>query len=116
MTPTTLREDRCAFASMIPALIEEAIRQGFSPALDEGMVRLTVKQPTGNHMTGSLHYDGLAQDLLLYKDGDYVTDTETYTPLGEFWEQLGVSHQLPLRWGGRFKDGNHFSLERNGKK
>lgn len=113
---TTLREDRCNFTKMVSLLIGEAVRLGFDPALDEGTVRLTTKNPTGNHMKGSLHYEGLALDLLLYKDGVYITDTETYAPLGEFWEQLGVTHNLPLRWGGRFKDGNHFSHERNGKK
>lgn len=34
----------------------------------------------------------------------YVTSTAQHRPLGEAWENLG-----PLnRWGGRFRDGNHY--------
>ena len=58
----------------------------------------------------SLHKDRLALDLNLFKDGVYLTDTENHRPLGEFWEFIGGS------WGGRWDDGNHYSLEHNGRK
>lgn len=66
------------------------------------------------HMRGSLHYLGLANDLALYIGGVYQTTTEAYKPLGEYWKSL---HQ-DCRWGGDFKkpDGNHFSVEWEGKK
>jgi len=69
----------------------------------------------------------LAIDLNLFLDasleGDediYQTDSEAYRPLGEKWKSL---HPL-CRWGGDFKDkegnpkpdGNHFSLEHEGRK
>ena len=62
----------------------------------------------------------LAIDLDLFKDGEgfemgckvYLTKTEDHRKLGEFWESL---HPL-CRWGGRFGDGNHYSLEHGGVK
>lgn len=58
----------------------------------------------------SLHQQRLAVDLLLFKDEKYLTDTKDYEPIGLHWESLGGT------WGGRFRDGNHFSLEHNGVK
>ena len=58
----------------------------------------------------SLHRKRLAVDFNLFKGKDYLTETEDYLPLGEYWEKMGGS------WGGRFKDGNHFSLEHGGIK
>jgi hypothetical protein len=54
----------------------------------------------------SLHIYKLAVDLLLFKDGVYLTETPDYRELGEFWENLHPD----CRWGGRFEDGNHFSV------
>ena len=54
--------------------------------------------------SNSLHKEKLAIDLNLFKDGRYLSATEDHKPLGEFWESLGGT------WGGRFNDGNHYSL------
>ena len=62
------------------------------------------------HMKNSLHYDRLAIDLNLFKDGVYLTSTEEYAPLGEYFESIGGT------WGGRFQDGNHFSVAFGGRK
>ena len=72
------------------------------------------------HKKNSLHRMSLAVDLLLFKDGNYLTKTEDYLPLGLYWEAMGNS------WGGRFgeseagkgdgKDGNHFSIPYFGMK
>lgn len=60
----------------------------------------------------SLHCQRLAIDLQLFKGDKYLTRTEDYQPLGEWWER-----QHPdARWGGRFKDGNHFSFAHGGRK
>ena len=56
----------------------------------------------------SNHKLRLAKDFNLFKDGVYLQETEDHRPLGEYWEFLGGS------WGGRFDDGNHYSLEYNG--
>ena len=60
----------------------------------------------------SVHKKRLASDLNLFVDGKYITDGEhpAYIELGEFWEAV---HPL-ARWGGRFKDANHFSFEFQG--
>lgn len=60
----------------------------------------------------SLHEEKLATDWNLFKNGVYLSRTEDWTEVGEYWEAL---HPL-CRWGGRFGDGNHISLEHNGRK
>ncbi len=112
----TLREARCAFTYHLARLILWATEQGYEVALDEVTERLTAKDPTSDHRRGSLHHDGLAADVLLYKDGKYLVGTEDYRTLGEWWEAQGHAHNLPLSWGGRFGDGNHFSLSRGGRR
>ena len=112
----TLRQARCAFTAALGALIAWALTQGYEVALGEGMDRVTLKDPTSDHMPKSLHNIGLAQDLDLYKDGVWLSKTEDHTPLGEWWEAYGTQHNLPLAWGGRFKDGNHYSLAWGGRR
>lgn len=58
----------------------------------------------------SLHSERLAIDINLYREGIWLDKTEDHTPLAEFWEGLGGS------WGGRFGDGNHYSLEHGGRR
>jgi len=115
MKVLTLRTARCEFALAIASLIQHAHANGYSAALAEGMDRRTLKDPTTDHMKGSLHEIGLAQDVDLYKDGVYLTQTEDHTFLGEWWEDYGIQQGLPLVWGGHFKDGNHYSLRWQGK-
>jgi hypothetical protein len=64
-----------------------------------------------NGIRGSLHELKLAVDLLLFKDGVYLTQTEDYREAGEYWELT-----FGGAWGGRFNDGNHFSFPHGGKK
>jgi hypothetical protein len=56
----------------------------------------------------SLHRKRLAIDLNLFKDGQYLASTDDHRMFGEYWESQGGT------WGGRFKDGNHYSLEHEG--
>lgn len=58
----------------------------------------------------SAHKLKLAIDLNIFKDGKLITDTEGHRVFGEYWESIGGS------WGGRFNDGNHYSLEHEGVK
>ena len=114
----TLRQARCAFSVCVAETILYLITQGYEVALDEGTERLTEKDPTSDHSPNSLHHLGLAQDVLLYLNGVYLTQTEQYAVLGSFWKDLGVKKSLPLAWGGDFthKDGNHISLAWQGRK
>jgi len=120
----TLREARCAFSVCVAEAILYVVSQGYEVALDEGTERLTDKDPTSDHKKGSLHHLGLAQDLLLYRNGAYLRLSEEYAFLGVFWKELGIKKGLNLTWGGDFKnekgepkpDGNHISLSWNGLK
>ena len=111
----SLRQARCEFTRLVARLIDKAILLGYEVAMDEGTERITTRDPSSDHMKNSLHHVGLALDLLLYdRAGTYLTRTEDYRRLGEWWE---TQHAL-ARWGGRFSspDGNHFSLEWRGRK
>ena len=65
---------------------------------------------SGKGISNSLHTIRLAVDFNAFYNNMYLTKTEDYTPLGLYWESIGGT------WGGRFKDGNHFSLSHNGVK
>lgn len=60
----------------------------------------------------SVHKVKLAVDFNLFKKGVFLTDSNAHRELGEYWESL---HEL-CRWGGRWNDGNHYSMEYQGKK
>jgi hypothetical protein len=112
----TLRQARCAFTIAIAELILFALSEGYEIALAEGMDRLTAKDQSSDHMKGSNHDIGLAQDLDLYLKGVYLMDTEDHVVLGTWWKEYGVEHGLPLVWGGDFSkpDGCHYSLRWKG--
>lgn len=111
----TLREKQSLFASLAAILIQEAMRRGFQITFGEAYrspeeaARLA---KLGKGIAKSLHIVRLAIDLNLFRDGVYLSSSESHRPLGEWWEK-----QHPLcRWGGRFNDGNHYSLEHEGRK
>lgn len=54
----------------------------------------------------SLHCQRLALDINLFRDGRYLSTSEAHLVLGRYWEQLHTFN----RWGGRFKDGNHYEM------
>lgn len=58
----------------------------------------------------SLHWDRLAIDLQLFKDGVWLTETPQYAEAGKLWESYSTPDN-EFVWGGRFGDGNHFSLK-----
>jgi hypothetical protein len=100
-----LGEKRRLFTSLLPRLIDKMIEDGYEPMLGKDGLK---------HMAGSLHFEGLAVDIDLTKDGIYLTDTMDHYTFGVFWESL----HNDCRWGGRFKkgvDGNHYSLAYGGR-
>lgn len=110
----TLREKQSLFVRLVALLICEAQMKGYELTFGEAyrtpeQAALNAKAGTG--IANSLHTQRLAIDLNLFKDGAFLTSTEAHRPLGEFWESL---HEL-CRWGGRFKDGNHYSLSHGGR-
>jgi hypothetical protein len=112
----TLRQKQSLFARLVAQLIVEAENQGFEVTFGE-----TYRSPEearrlaklGKGIINSLHCSRLAIDLNLFRDGRYLSSTESHRPLGEWWE---TQHEL-CRWGGRFSrpDGNHYSLEHEGR-
>ena len=98
-----LREAQSQFAGILPILMLYIGSTGLKMTLGDAWAR-------EGHMKRSLHYVRLAIDINLFRDGVYLKDTEDYRKAGEFWEALGGS------WGGRWGDGDHFSLAWGGRK
>jgi len=113
----TLYEQRVLFTHLLARLIMEAFRQGYTITLGEvyrSAAEAKRLAATGAGIAKSLHTEGLAADINLYRNGVYLKDTLDYLALGQFWEQMHSS----CRWGGRFKtrpDGNHFSIAYGGR-
>lgn len=108
-----LRDKQDQFAGMVAELIQEARKKGYQVTLGEAfrpseLAELYAKQ--GRGISNSLHTARLAIDINLFKDGEYLSRSQDYEPLGLWWESIGGS------WGGRFRDGNHFSLSHEGRK
>ncbi len=99
----TLRQKQSKFASMIALLILFAYEQGYEITFGDAWAQ-------SGHKKDSNHYIRLAFDLNLFRNGRYLRSTNSHRPLGEFWESIGGA------WGGRFGDGNHYSLEHRGHK
>jgi len=98
-----LGDKRKLFTRCFAKLLNKMIEDGYDPMVGKDGLK---------HMKDSLHYDGLAKDVDLTKDGKYLPNTEDHKAFGEFWESLS-----PLCcWGGRFKDGNHYSIAYQGRK
>jgi hypothetical protein len=110
-----LGEKQELFSQFLAHLILFAYANGYRIRIGE--VERSKEQAEKNAETGagianSLHTIRLAADLHLFKNGVYLTENDDHLMLGEFWESL---HEL-CRWGGRFGDGNHYSMEHNGVK
>jgi len=99
-----LSDKQAMFTTMIGQLIRFADHLGYGLTFGDAY-----RDPrcTYGH-SNSLHRKRLAVDFNLFIKGEYQTDTDAYYILGRYWEALGGS------WGGRFQDGNHFSLEHEG--
>jgi hypothetical protein len=104
----SLTDKQARFTKMIALLIQFADLQGLSLTFGDAYRDPVATYPYGRK--NSLHKRRLAVDFNLFRDGKYLTSTEDYTILGEYWESIGGT------WGGRFDDGNHFSLAHNGRK
>lgn len=110
----TLGEKQRKFTFMVHMLIEWAYSNGYELTLGDGYrdprVFGAVGESKGYGQPSSCHKIRLAIDLNLFQNGRYLDKTEDHLPLGLYWESIGGS------WGGRFNDGNHYSLEHEGKR
>lgn len=94
------------FTRMVALLILHADQLGYGVTFGDAFRDPRV--PYGH--ANSLHRQRLAIDLNLFRDGQFLTSTKDHQPLGEYWESIGGT------WGGRFNDGNHYSLAHAGMK
>lgn len=113
----TLSEKQAKFAVMLARLILWADQNGyrvtFGDAYRDPRVFGEVGERKGYGRSRSLHKKRLAVDLNLFKQSaqggwEFLQSSEAHRSLGEQWESMGGS------WGGRFDDGNHYSLEHEG--
>ena len=106
----TLREKQSLFARMFPRLLLHFELLGFETTI--GKVYESRASARDRGSPRSLHPLKIAADINLFIDGIYQRSTKAHEQAGIFWESL---HPL-ARWGGRFKDGNHYSLEHGGRR
>lgn len=110
----TLGQKQRRFFHMLISLFQKVEELGFEATIGDGYrdprVFGVVGELKGYGKAKSNHKQRLAIDINLFKDGKYLQSTEDHRELGEWWESQGGV------WGGRFNDGNHYSLEHNGCK
>ena len=110
----SLGEKQRKFTYMLKELIEYAYANGYEltvgDAYRDPRLHGNIGDAKGYGHPRSNHKIRLAMDFNLFRNGVYLDRTEDHRPLGEFWESLGGT------WGGRFNDGNHYSLEHGGNR
>ena len=110
----TLGDKQRLFTRLLVKLITKAHELGYDVTLGDAYRDPRLHGAVGYKMgyghPKSCHKIRLAIDLNLFKDGVYLTSDEDHKPLGEYWESLDDQ----CRWGGRFADGNHYSITHNG--
>ena len=116
MPTETLGAKQQRFTLMAAKLIQHIYAEGYTATFGDAYRDPRVhgahgtKKAGSYSAAGSVHKLRLAVDLQLFKDGKYLTSSKDYTFAGLYWESIGGT------WGGRFNDGNHFSLEHGGYK
>lgn len=110
----TLLQKQQEFVLMISQLIQFAYQNDYrltvGDAYRDPRLHGAIGVKLGYGHPKSSHKQRLAMDFNLFKNGKFLQETEDHRILGEYWESIGGS------WGGRFEDGNHYSLEWNGIK
>lgn len=109
-----LGEKQELFMRLLPSLLLKAFELGFEirggDLFRDPRVHGALGVKLGYGSDNSCHKLKLAIDLNLFKDGEFCHLTAQHRELGVWWE---LQHPL-CRWGGRWNDGNHYSLEHNG--
>lgn len=116
-----LSEKQFIFAELQANLVQAAKPLGLRVKMGEAWrspFQAARNAALGTGIAHSLHTDRLAVDLLLFKDGIWLTDSADYKPLGDIWKSWSTP-DYTCCWGGDFNnqvDGNHFSIEHEGRK
>lgn len=99
-----LGDKRKLFTKCVAQLLVRMLERNYQPMIGKDGLK---------HMSKSLHYEGLAIDIdLCDRDGKYIDTTDGHLEFGEYWESLDSE----CSWGGRFNDGNHYSITYGGRK
>lgn len=105
-----LGEKQELFMFLLPRLVDKALSEGYQlrggDLFRDPRLHGEFKEREGYGNPNSMHKLKLAIDLNLFKDGKFLSSTKDHEFLGLWWES---QHEL-CRWGGRFNDGNHYSL------
>lgn len=114
--PKTTGEAQELFMFLLPSLLTYIFSLGYrlrgGDLYRDPRVFGEIGERQGYGHSRSGHKRKLAIDLNLFKDGVYLNKTEDHAAIGAWWVK-----QNPLcRWGGEFKDGNHYSIEWDGVK
>lgn len=96
------------FSFLVASLIMKAYAMGYEVTLGDAF--RSPAEAFRQGFSASLHTKRLAIDLNLFQAGRYLTRTEDYRALGIWWEAQAAD----CAWGGRFGDGNHFSITYGG--
>lgn len=111
----TLGEKQRRFTRMVGQLITWAYQNGYELTVGDAYRDARVhgdwgkKLPTSYAAAYSVHKVRLAIDLNLFRNGQFLTSDADYAPLHDFWDSIGGSPRIP-------GDGNHFSLEHEGRR
>jgi len=120
----TLGEKQRLFMRLLPRLLDKLHELGFEASIGDAFRDERSHGKMGERIAYgnaySAHKMRLAIDLNLFIDPDgdgplptnYLKDTESHRALGEWWE---AQHEFCC-WGGRFNDGNHYSITHEGVK
>jgi len=111
-----LSERQQIFARNVAKLIDFIFSTGYTCTLGEAYrtaQQAALYAAQGKGIVDSLHCYRLAIDLQLFSlDGIYITDSESYKFLGDYWKTLHPDNG----WGGDFSpprvDGNHFQMSK----
>jgi hypothetical protein len=120
----TLGDKQRLFARLVASLLAQIYEQGYECTLDWAYRPPEIAACLADHQgcpncharhgaiaaRNSLHSQRLAIDLNLFRNGQFLGTVEDHRPLGEWWE---AQHEL-CRWGGRFGDGDHYSVTHGG--
>jgi hypothetical protein len=86
------------FTVMIAKLILWGDSQGYKMRLGEGFNQAGI-----GHKKNSNHYIKLAQDIFIYKFGEYEQDMEAHKRMHDAWDTMGGAPRIE-------KDMNHYSV------
>lgn len=115
----TLRQKQSKFAQLVAMLIIQCEILGYEVTIGEvyrSPEEAKRLHDLGKGILNSLHTSKLAIDLNLFKNGVYMKSTEAHQTLGEWWERQSEPPDIICHWGGRFGDGNHYSVGHAGRK